>query len=257
MELIKKAAQVSELSITPEELNLINKYTIKALTADEVFVFKVAICDNEIDRDFEVFPKESLTKFAELFEGKTMISDHQWKSGNQCARIYKTEVVEGIGTTKDGETYSQLVAHCYMLKNDANANLIADINAGIKKEVSVGLRIGKAVCSICGVDNRKAYCEHWNGREYEGKLCYFRLKEPKDAYEVSFVAVPAQPKAGIIKAYGQKEVEEPGINTENPNEPDETEVPNESSKGEDLDIKIFEAFVFIENIKSMEVEDNE
>lgn len=249
MELIKKAAQVGELTVTDEELALINKHTIKALSADEVFVFKVALCDNEIDRDFEIFPRESLIKFAELFDGKTMISDHQWKTGNQCARIYKTEVVDGAGTTKDSEIYCQLVAHCYMLKNDSNANLIADINAGIKKEVSVGFRIGKAICSICGVDNRKAYCEHWNGREYEGKLCYFRLKEPKDAYEVSFVAVPAQPKAGIVKAYGKDEMKESDVK----NEFEEKANFNKVS----MDLKILDAFIFIENQKSKEIEKHE
>jgi hypothetical protein len=93
------------------------------------------------------------------------------------------------------------------------------------------------------LDNRKTYCEHWNGREYEGKLCYFRLKEAKDAYEVSFVAVPAQPKAGIIKAYGQKEQQEPDTKKEMPAEP---------TKNSDLDIKILETFVFIENQKSKE-----
>ena len=32
-------------------------------------------------------------------------------------------------------------------------------------------------------------------------MCYFELKNPTDAYEVSFVAIPAQPKAGTTKNY--------------------------------------------------------
>lgn len=244
MELITKAAQVTELEITEDELALINKHTIKALTADEVFIFKVALCDNEVDRDFEVFPRESLEKFARLFDGKTMISDHQWKTGNQCARIYKTEVIDSKGSTKNSETYAQLVAHCYMLKSESNKNIIADINAGIKKEVSVGFRTGKAVCSICGLDNKKTYCEHWYGRVYEGKLCYFKLMDPKDAYEVSFVAVPAQPKAGVVKAYGKDEMEEPLTKKKEPEENDH--------KDFDMDLKMLDAFIFIENQKEKE-----
>ncbi len=176
---------------------IINQYAIKELTAEEVFTFKVAICDNEVDRDFEVFPHESLEKMAALYVGKTIISNHQAKAENQCARIYATEVVAGEGTTKNGEPYAQLVARCYMVRTDTNKDLITEISAGIKKEVSVGCAIGAVVCSICGANNRETMCKHWNGREYDGKTCYFKLLNPKDAYEVSFVAVPAQPKAGV------------------------------------------------------------
>ena len=34
-----------------DELELINRHTIKPLTADEVFCFTLTLCDNEIDRD--------------------------------------------------------------------------------------------------------------------------------------------------------------------------------------------------------------
>jgi len=241
-DIITKAAQVAGLEVTEAELTLINKHTIKALTAEEVFIFKVAMCDNEIDRDNEVFTRDSLEKFAGLFEGRTMISDHQWKSGNQCARIYETEVLGGTGTTKNGEPYAQLVAHCYMVKTENNKDLITDINAGIKKEVSIGFRIGKAICSICGADNRKTYCEHWAGKIYEGQACYFKLLDPTDAYEVSFVAVPAQPKAGVVKSYGDKEITE--------DKPEE----NVNHKNFDIDIKILESFIFTKNKKSREME---
>ena len=36
---------------------------------------------------------------------------------------------------------------------------------------------------------------------YKGKLCYGVLSEPEDAYEWSFVAVPAQRSAGVTKAF--------------------------------------------------------
>ncbi|MDY6041078.1 MAG: hypothetical protein SPI81_04085, partial [Candidatus Faecousia sp.] len=35
-----------------------------------------------------------------------------------------------------------------------------------------------------------------------GQLCCAILKEPMDAYEFSFVAVPAQPEAGVLKGLG-------------------------------------------------------
>lgn len=205
---VVKGAKVQSLTLDEQELSLINQYATEPLDQDDVFTFKVVLCDNEIDRDYEVFPRESLDKMAPLFVGKTIIKDHAYKADNQVARIYHTEVVDGEGATKTGEKYAQLVAKCYMVKTENNQSLIAEIKAGIKKEVSVGCRIGGAICSVCGTDNVDAYCKHFAGREYDGKTCYFKFTNPKDAYEVSFVAVPAQPKAGVTKSYTGEEIAE-------------------------------------------------
>ncbi len=52
-------------------------------------------------------------------------------------------------------------------------------------------------CSICGRES----CDHQPGKLYGDELCYMTLSQPTDAYEWSFVAVPAQRRAGVIKAY--------------------------------------------------------
>lgn len=199
--IITKGALVEKMALTDAELEKINRFAIEPLGAQDVFTFKIAVCDNEVDRDFEVFPRKSLEKMAELFVGKTIIKDHSAQSDNQVARIYAAEVADSSGITKNGEPYAQLIASCYMVRTESNKDLITEIQSGIKKEVSVGCSIKKAVCSICGTDNRKSYCKHFHGKEYDGRECYFKLEEPADAYEVSFVAVPAQPAAGVVKSY--------------------------------------------------------
>ena len=78
--------------------------------------------------------------------------------------------------------------------------LIAEIDGGIKKEVSVGCSMGRSVCSICGAES--GTCTHVRGQTYDGKLCFAELKDPTDAYEWSFVAVPAQRNAGVVKHFG-------------------------------------------------------
>ena len=236
--IIAKSAKVDGLAVDEKELALINKYTIEPLSADQVFAFKIAMCDNEIDRDFEAFPADTLKKLAVLFDGRTVIKDHRGSADNQCARIYYTEVTAGDGQAGTGEPYTQLVAHCYMVRTDGNTDLIKEIQAGIKKEVSVSCAIGSCICSVCGVDNRQTLCRHLNGREYDGKLCYFKLENPKDAYEVSFVAVPAQPAAGVTKNYLQTPEKE---NTEN-------------SKKEliDSELGIIGSFIFTENERMKE-----
>lgn len=189
---------------TKEQLEKINKFTRRPLKAEEVFVFTVTLCDNEVDRDFERFTKESLEKLKELFVGKTGIFDHSHKSKNQCARIFETEVLsEPQRQTRAGDTYYKLKAFAYMVRSEKNKNLILDIDAGIKKEVSVGCATSKRVCSVCGNDTNS--CMHRKGRVYKQngreQLCFFELSTPVDAYEWSFVAVPAQPGAGVTKSF--------------------------------------------------------
>ena len=56
------------------------------------------------------------------------------------------------------------------------------------------------MCSICGEDINT--CAHKKGEVYGGKVCCAELVNAQDAYEWSFVAVPAQPRAGVLKRCG-------------------------------------------------------
>ena len=243
--ILNKSAQVSNLEVSDSDMNKINKYTLEKLTKDEVFVFKVAMCDNEIDRDYEVFTVQALNEMSKLFIGKTVIKNHSWNANDQVARIYATEVVSDASkTTKRGEVYTQLVAHCYMLNTESNKDLIAEIKGGIKKEVSVGFRSQKAICSICGTDNRKTWCDHYNGRMYDGKQCYFTMEDITDTYELSFVAVPAQPKAGIVKNYGGIKEEKQVENDEQPAEQPENNQNKAIEESINLRMRLTDSFLF-------------
>ena len=188
----------------PKELEKINEFTRRKFSAEEVYAFSVVLCDNDVDRDYERFTDEALIKMAELFVGKTGIFDHSHKAENQCARIFSCTVEEVEGKfNAAGGRYKHLKARAYMPKSEKTAELILEIDAGIKKEVSVGCSMKKSGCSICG--QSAGTCNHKKGKIYRknGKntLCYFDLFEPYDAYEWSFVAVPAQPKAGVVKSF--------------------------------------------------------
>ncbi|MBQ8624179.1 MAG: hypothetical protein IJ424_07420 [Oscillospiraceae bacterium] len=194
------------IEINSETLAKINKFTRRELSADEVYCFNVILCDNEIDRDNEKFSKEALKKLAELYVGKTGIFNHDPKGENQTARIFDASVIEDPSRkTTDGETYAYLSAKAYMVKTDKNADLIKEIDAGIKKEVSVGCSVAGRVCSVCKKDSANGMCAHKKGRSYAGKKCYHILNNPTDAYEWSFVAVPAQRNAGVTKRFGEGE----------------------------------------------------
>lgn len=185
-----------------EELSLINNYTRRELSADEVYTFNVILCDNEVDRDFEAFSLDALNRLAQLFLGKTGIFDHNPKGDNQTARIFDTRVItDNSKTTKYGQAYSYVKAKAYMIRSDKNRDLILDIDAGIKKEVSVGCSVKDKICSICGMNLKDDFCDHTLGEYHNGKLCFAILDNPTDAYEWSFVAVPAQVNAGVVKSF--------------------------------------------------------
>lgn len=200
-EIVKKGINIESLEINDDELELINKLAIEPLTKEQIFTYKVALCNNAIDRDYEVFPISALETMATLFIGKTFVKDHNPKTDNQIGRIYATELKkdENNIVNETGEEFTQLIAKCYMIKSEKNDDLISEIKAGIKKEVSISCSVQEVTCSVCGANQRKGICEHKKGQEYKNKKCFYSLKNPTDAYEVSFVAIPAQPQAGVTK----------------------------------------------------------
>ncbi len=193
MEIKKATEAISSGMATAVQLEAINAQARAKLTAEQVYVFSLRLCDDQIDRDWERFDTAALPALAKLFIGKTGIVDHRWSSDSQVARIFAAEVV------KEGRE-SYIKAWAYIRRGGAADEVIADIEAGIKKEVSVGCAMGRAVCSVCG--SEYGSCGHQKGEHYDGMLCCAILKEPMDAYEFSFVAVPAQPNAGVLKGMG-------------------------------------------------------
>ena len=180
---------------TAVQLEAINAQSKGKLSAEQVYVFCLRLCDDQVDRDGERFDTAALPELAKLFIGKTGIVDHKWSSDSQVARIFATEVVRE-------DSVSFIKAWAYIRRGGHADEVIADIEAGIKKEVSVGCAMGQAICSVCGAEY--GTCGHVKGQSYDGAVCCAILREPMDAYEFSFVAVPAQRDAGVLKALGSR-----------------------------------------------------
>jgi hypothetical protein len=198
---------IKSLGATAEDLEKINAFSCRELTAEEVYVFKMILCDNEVDRDFEYFTKDALNTLSTMFLGKTGIFDHNPKADNQSARIFETQVITENGKkTSLGDDYTYLFAKAYIFKNERTKPLIDEIDAGIKKEISVGCSVGSKICSVCGEELGE--CEHKRGKIYNGVRCVAALEKPLDAYEFSFVAVPAQKGARVIKEFSLKSLSE-------------------------------------------------
>lgn len=193
---IIKAARVEKQLLDDGELELINAQTLTPKTADGLFAFRLCACDNQVDRDLERFTEATLDTLAELFVGRPVLRDHNWSANSQTARVYAAGV-ELVGGVK------RLILRAYMPRTNRTANTIADIEAGILREASVGVAVERNLCSVCGQDYYG--CPHQRGETYGEQKCHVELDGALDAYEVSFVAVPAQKDAGVVKRYEAKE----------------------------------------------------
>lgn len=195
------------------ELEALNVFTKTPLSLEDVYLFAVRLCDNQVDRDGEFFDRAALEQLAPLFVGKSGIFDHAWTAKNQSARIYRTEVIPEPGVVPEsGESFCYLKGYAYMLRSEANTELIAEIEGGIKKEVSVSCAVSKKLCSICGNEiGDGLHCSHVAGQVYDGVRCAVRLSDPTDAFEWSFVAVPAQKKSGVVKALKRESEQEAAL----------------------------------------------
>lgn len=251
---ISKVASVSPLECTDEDLKKINKFTLAPVKAEDVFIFKATMADNEQDdRNFMPFNLKALQDLKKLYPGKTMLKDHSRRADNQIARVYDTELIQDANRkTELGELHTELIAKIYMIRTESNKDLIAEIMGGIKKEVSTSTVPKNMVCNICKGDGRR--CRHWPGVEYtveDGsptgtkRRCKMLLDGAKEAYELSFVAVPAQPRAGTHKSIGfAKEAEDQEMIPENGTESTENEIHNEKTDARLLDLRLRNAESF-------------
>ncbi len=204
---MKEGHVIKSVEAGAEDMAAINRYTRRAYQPEEVYTFSLVLCDNEVDRDYERFNKGSLEKLRELFLGKTCILDHECKSANQTARIYHTQLEScQEKTTQAGEGLIRLTAKAYLPRTQGNQETIALIDSGILKEVSVSCSVKRRVCGLCGKED----CQHVPGKTYQGKIAHRVLLEPADAYECSFVAVPAQRGAGVVKRFAEGDEKQEG-----------------------------------------------
>ena len=181
---MKQILTEKNIKPTDDDLQLINTYTRIAVDENDVYLFSIVLCDNDVDRDGERFTTVSLYELEKLFVGKTGIIVHNPSAKNLAARIFscKVEKIDGQKTTL-GDDYYRLKARAYLPVCESNRDIILAIDSGIIKEVSIGCAVGRVVCNVCGEDI--AMCTHKKGEVYSSKLCCGELVNPYETYEWS------------------------------------------------------------------------
>ena len=115
---VKKATEIVVGGVpTVVQLEAINAQAKACLTAEQVYVFSLRLCDDQVDRDGERFDTAALPGLAKLFVGKTGIVDHCWSSEKQVARIFETQVVR-----EDGVSF--IKGWAYIRRSEANEEII-------------------------------------------------------------------------------------------------------------------------------------
>lgn len=168
---------------TKAQLRKINALTNSNVNQAMLFVYPIRISDNLKDRHGDVFSIQALKQIAKDFIGKSGVKEHNVLLENQHSRVFDSEViVDENEITPLGEPYTYVKLYAYMLRTEANRDLMMNIEAGIYNDVSIGVEVNEDDEEIIDYGDEKANL----------------IKGINEIQEFSFVAIGAQPKAKVL-----------------------------------------------------------
>lgn len=191
--MVRQESVFGEDGATEQDMAAINEHALVPLTKDQVAVFRMNLCNDQIDRHVSRFPTEELKTISEkLIVGKPLMELHDMPSdgffssnrGSQpVGTFFRSQVVEDNGQVS-------VRPDVFMRRGAGDDNLIAKIESGIAKGTSISFALNRPECSVCGCDMRD--CAHLPGEEIDGELCHMVLKEVTDVFEGSIVPLGSQ-----------------------------------------------------------------
>jgi hypothetical protein len=161
----------------------INRFTLRPLSSEEYAVFTLDLCHNRVDRHFSCFPEEELEVINKLVPGRPLMERHDLYGSLPRGIFFHSYL------NREGE-YLSVRPKVYVLRLEENRNFIANIEGGVYRETSIGFSFTFPECSICKKDVRR--CVHVPGTNYEGELCFYRMRGVQDVLEGSVVACGSQ-----------------------------------------------------------------
>ena len=180
----KRAAETAKLG----------KY-LRGLSPDDVYCAGADVCNNVIDSYESRFAEKSLREVKTLMPGSGMTCGHDM-SGWSYATMYDAGVRGTDGETRlkelrDLSKATWVTGRYYWPKKATwGEDLSLRILGGVTREVSAHWAFDLAVCSICDDDMRK--CDHYPGEEYDGKKCWYEIRNVTDYIETAFVVKGGQ-----------------------------------------------------------------
>lgn len=213
-----KAVELHENAVrgfgpTPSEddLAIINDMALEPMDAKDVYVRRIRLANDRIDREWERFSRGVLDHFRETLPGKSVLIGHN-KGGEPVGRFYKSDVVRDPET---GTTW--LHGYWYAPVTAENEHDRKAIDSGVWSYASIGFQWDWAQCDLCGANYRSKECSHILGELYpvsEAKArelfdlsltgdearCTVTYRGDAEAMEGSLVYLGAQYDAAVVKA---------------------------------------------------------
>jgi len=179
-----------------EDLEKINKLSVKPVTKEEVAVYSALLIDDQVTRNATQYPREFQKTLLSLPVGEGNfigapflfgdIKDHQDTASSQVGRIFDAWQVA------DEKGHYGVMGKIYILRSKDNKETIQKIDSGVLKEISISTKVEMPICSLCKQDIRA--CGHEKG--VDG--CYVMMTGTGFCGEVSLVAIPGSTKAKIL-----------------------------------------------------------
>jgi len=202
---------------TAEQLDKINRFALKQLTEEDVYVFKDLMIDNCPTAYSSIIHDNLLSKFvADTNKGVALLMGHD-NSKLPVGRSFNAYTVEE--QANDGQMVKSVYGDFYIdlnrgTESGMTTNDIAKgIDSGTLFDTSIGFSAQSWDCSICGYDIRDwNNCSHIPGKDYqvEGdngvyqtETCYVIAGKDGvgDLLENSLVYAGACDRASIVKTF--------------------------------------------------------
>jgi len=134
---------------TSEMLAKINRYALKELTAEDVFIRKILLAHNAVDRDSERFPEDLLDDFKATLPGKALLMGHS-RPNPGCGLFFDAETAEMTpeqfkaltgedARLPEGKTMVKVLwGWAYLLKTPGNEELMTNMDGGVIRFASIG-----------------------------------------------------------------------------------------------------------------------
>lgn len=190
------------VEITADILSKINRFALKTLAPEEVYVRKFILAHNAVDRDGERFHETLLNDFADSMPGKSLLKNHE-RRGELPLGLFFDAVTEDISLEEfkaltgeearlpEGtERVKVLRTWLYILKTPGNEELISGVEGGVYRHASIG---------FSAADLRPVKGQH-------GETKYWEYSGPGEAQEGSLVWLGAQHGATAQKAAREKHI---------------------------------------------------
>lgn len=168
----------------PEErMEAVNRFALRALSPEEVAVFTLDLCNNEVDRHYSRFPEEELDRINTLTPGRPLMERHDMAGSLPRGTFFRSRL------HRAGNRVS-VRPEVYVLRSAGNRDFILNIEGGVYRETSIGFSFRRPECSVCGKDLRT--CAHVPGRTYGDKACHFVMRDVLEVLEGSVVPAGSQ-----------------------------------------------------------------